>query len=258
MVIVPPPYSPRGIDAGEIRVVHRVILGLHRQPVLPGVGGMPRGHGPGHQHAVALQPEVVVQPPGVMLLDDEGVVVAVRARYRARAPAPVSGRRIARRGTCPACRPLIAVLRPAADSCRTRRSATTGTMPTAGIACCAGARRRRCHRIPGPAWDPAPRRAARAPRGSRRCRRSGSASSSQVRGAATVGWSRPRSEYGAMVVFDAVVLRPVDEDLPWPQHLAPSGTSPGRACPASIASAISLATADASSDVRMPSSRLYR
>ena len=43
------------------------------------------------------------------------------------------------------------------------------------------------------------------------CRSPGSSSSSQVRGAATVGRGRPRSEYGAIVVLFAVVLAPVDE-----------------------------------------------
>src|SRR3954447_22136341 len=37
--------------------------------------------------------------------------------------------------------------------------------------------------------------------------------SAQVRGAATVGYSRPRSEYGAVGVFGAAVLRPVEEHL---------------------------------------------
>ena len=122
-------------------------------------------------------------------------------------------------------------------------------MPTAGIACCAGVRRRRCRRFPGPAWDPAPRRAARVPRCTRRCRRSGSVSSSQVRGAATVGWSRPRSEYGAMVVFDAVVLRPVDEHLPGRSTLRHPGHHQVRACPARWPRRSPWPAADASSEV---------
>ena len=88
-----------------------------------------------------------------------------------------------------------------------------------------------------------------------RCRSSGSASSSQVRGAATVGWSRPRSEYGAMVV-----LEPLFCDQSMKTFLARNTfairetTRSGMSC--SIASAISLANSDASSEVSEPSSRL--
>ena len=48
-----------------------MVLGVHGQVVdRRGLGQVLR-HRPGHQHAVAFQPEVVVQPAGVVLLDDE-------------------------------------------------------------------------------------------------------------------------------------------------------------------------------------------
>src|SRR6185437_15548837 len=37
----------------------------------------PLRHRPGHQHPVALQPDVPVQPPGVVLLDHEHAAVRV-------------------------------------------------------------------------------------------------------------------------------------------------------------------------------------
>ena len=43
--------------------------------------------------------------------------------------------------------------------------------------------------------------------------------SSQVTGVATVGSSRPRSEYGEIVVFEPAFWRPVEEDLPRPHGL---------------------------------------
>ncbi len=59
--------------AVEGEVLHRMVLGVHRQVVGAGVGGQALGDGPGDQHAVTLQAQVPVQGSGVVLLDDEGV-----------------------------------------------------------------------------------------------------------------------------------------------------------------------------------------
>ncbi|SHU22419.1 Uncharacterised protein [Mycobacteroides abscessus subsp. abscessus] len=48
-----------------------MILGVHREMIDRRFQGQVLGHRPRHQHAVALQPEVVVQRGGVMLLDDK-------------------------------------------------------------------------------------------------------------------------------------------------------------------------------------------
>ena len=44
----------------EGRIVERMVLGAHRQPPVPGIGGGAARHRPTHQHAVDLQPQVVV------------------------------------------------------------------------------------------------------------------------------------------------------------------------------------------------------
>ncbi len=64
----------------EGRVLQRVVLGVYSEVVDRGSVGQVLGHRPRHQHAVALKAEVVVQPPCVVLLDDEAVVVAGRSR----------------------------------------------------------------------------------------------------------------------------------------------------------------------------------
>ena len=58
-------------DALEVGVLQRVVLDVHGE--LPGRGVERRaaGHRPAGQHAVDLEPEVVVQPPGAVALDDE-------------------------------------------------------------------------------------------------------------------------------------------------------------------------------------------
>ena len=59
--------------AGELQVLHRVVLGAHGQPDRLRVGGQALRHRPGRQHAVALQAHVPVQPAGVVFLDHEPV-----------------------------------------------------------------------------------------------------------------------------------------------------------------------------------------
>ena len=71
MVTLPPPYSPLRDLALEGRVLQRVVLGVHGEVVHRRVVGDALGQRPGDQHAVALQPEVPVQPAGVVLLHHE-------------------------------------------------------------------------------------------------------------------------------------------------------------------------------------------
>ncbi len=56
---------------GEPGVLQRMVLGVHGEVVHRGVVGHPLGHRPRDQHAVAFQPEVPVQPAGVVLLHHE-------------------------------------------------------------------------------------------------------------------------------------------------------------------------------------------
>ena len=101
-----------------------------------------------------------------------------------------------------------------APACATR-SAWRCTCASGPVVGCAGRRR-------GSRAAPADRRSSstRSSTSSKSSWRSpGSSSSSHVRGTATVGCGRPRSEYGAIVVFDAVVLAPVDEHPPVPDRL---------------------------------------
>ena len=67
---------PLGDDPLEAAVVDRVVLDVDGQPLLAGVEARPLGHGPAPQHALHLQPEVVVQAGRGVFLDDEGVPLA--------------------------------------------------------------------------------------------------------------------------------------------------------------------------------------
>ena len=158
-----------------------MVLGVHGEVVDRGRIGQILRHRPRHQHAVALEAEVVVQPTGMMFLDDELVVVTHRG-LRLAAPVQVSSTRRACFGRSSAC-PIRRRRRRAARAGRRRLATRSSTSSK------------------------------------RRCRSFGSSISSHVRGAATVGCSRPRIEYGAIVVFDRVVLAPVQEDLACAQAL---------------------------------------
>jgi hypothetical protein len=57
--------------AVELRVLERVILDVDGQMLRPRLRRHALRNGPAGQHAVALEPEVVVEAPGVMALDDE-------------------------------------------------------------------------------------------------------------------------------------------------------------------------------------------
>ena len=50
-----------------------MVFGLHRQMIDGGGLRQILRHRPGHQHTVAFEPEVVVQPTGVVFLDDEAI-----------------------------------------------------------------------------------------------------------------------------------------------------------------------------------------
>ena len=67
----------RGDEALEVAVLERVILDVHREPL---VGRVVRGsfrHGPGAEHALHLEPEIEVQPAGGVLVHDEEAAAPV-------------------------------------------------------------------------------------------------------------------------------------------------------------------------------------
>ena len=140
-----------------------MVLGVHGEVVdRRGVGQVLR-HRPGHQHAVAFQAQVVVQPPGVVLLDDEVVVIAGLGLDFGTGSGVFDASRMLRYFVS------LSASGTASSSCASRSPSLSTRSSTSS---------------------------------NRRCRSLGSSISSQVRGAATVGCSRPRSEYGAIVVFD--------------------------------------------------------
>src|SRR5439155_16683731 len=85
--------------AVEVRVLHRMVLGVHGEVVARRVAGQAAGYRPGDQYPVAFQPQIPVQPAGVVLLDHEDITLSRLGRfcrYRLRgapgvAPAPVLG-----------------------------------------------------------------------------------------------------------------------------------------------------------------------
>ena len=66
---------PLGDRPLESAVLQRMVFGVHRQVIDRGGLRQILRHGPRHQHTVALEPEVVMQPAGVMLLDDECIAL---------------------------------------------------------------------------------------------------------------------------------------------------------------------------------------
>ena len=73
---VPDAHGAAAVLAGrdfarEGGVLERVVLGVHGQVVPLGIVRQALGQRPGGEHAVALEPQVPVQRPGVMLLDHE-------------------------------------------------------------------------------------------------------------------------------------------------------------------------------------------
>ena len=80
----------RGNRALEVGVLERVILDVHGEMPLPAPERNPFRHGPAGERPVALEPEVVVQPPRGMALDHEA-----RSLVRPVAPVERLGRPVA-------------------------------------------------------------------------------------------------------------------------------------------------------------------
>ena len=93
-----------GDDALEVEVLERVVLDVDGQPAGPGVERRALRHGPADQHAVDLEPEVVVQAPGPVALHDEPVAALGARRPPGSVAAPGCGRSRAWPGRSPACR----------------------------------------------------------------------------------------------------------------------------------------------------------
>jgi len=71
--------------AVERRIGERVVLDVHREHFVAGLERHALGHGPGRERAVSFQPEVVVQPAGVVPLNHEDrLLAAFRAAERLR------------------------------------------------------------------------------------------------------------------------------------------------------------------------------
>jgi hypothetical protein len=87
---IPELYGPTAVLAlgdgpFEVAIVERMVLDLDRQPSVVGIERGPARHRPGLEHPVQLQAQVVVQPGGGMLLDDEAQTVGRRdGRHAAR------------------------------------------------------------------------------------------------------------------------------------------------------------------------------
>ncbi len=62
-----------GDDALEVGVVQRVVLDVDGEMLVVRIEARALRHGPALERAVELEPDVVVQPPGRVLLDDEEV-----------------------------------------------------------------------------------------------------------------------------------------------------------------------------------------
>ncbi len=83
----PGPVVPLRNLSLEVAVVHGVVLGLDRQPLVRGIQRRPFGHRPGFQHALDRQPEVEMQAPrGVLLHHEEIVFLLGRFPCRLRSP----------------------------------------------------------------------------------------------------------------------------------------------------------------------------
>ena len=74
---VPAPYWPFGISPSKLAVVERVVLDVHGQVALARLERDALRHGPARERAVALEAEVVVEPPRVVALDDEDRLLAL-------------------------------------------------------------------------------------------------------------------------------------------------------------------------------------
>ena len=62
-----------GDHALEAAILQGMVLDLNRKALLAGDEARAFGHGPALQHSVQLEAEIIVKPPGGMLLDDIGI-----------------------------------------------------------------------------------------------------------------------------------------------------------------------------------------
>jgi hypothetical protein len=67
-------------DPFEVRVLDRMILDLHGHALVGGIGRRPLRHGPRAECPAELEPEVPVEAPSRVLLDDEQAGRVERAR----------------------------------------------------------------------------------------------------------------------------------------------------------------------------------
>ena len=67
-------------DPLEVEVLDGVVLDVHREVADLRIQGEALGHGPAHEHAVDLEPEVVVQRAGPVTLDHEARRAVARHR----------------------------------------------------------------------------------------------------------------------------------------------------------------------------------
>ena len=76
---VPAPYSPSGISPSNVAYSSGWSSTWTARCCCPGSSGTPFGTAQLSERAVALEPEVVVEPPGVVALDDEDRLLAALA-----------------------------------------------------------------------------------------------------------------------------------------------------------------------------------
>ena len=75
---VPPPYSPFGNGAFEIAVIERMVFDLDREPLVTRIERRTFGDRPGFEDAVELEPQIVMQPRRVVLLDHKAKMLGGR------------------------------------------------------------------------------------------------------------------------------------------------------------------------------------
>ena len=90
---------PLGDLALEARVLDRVVLDVDGEVLLSGLEGNALRDRPRRERAVALEPEVVVEPPRVVPLDDEDRAAVASVGRLARRTAPASAPGLASAGT---------------------------------------------------------------------------------------------------------------------------------------------------------------
>ena len=98
---VPQHHAARAVVAGrnvafEIAVLDGVVLDMGGEVLHRGIERRALGHGPGFQHAVDFQPEIVVQPRGIVPLHAEVIAGALAVLRRRGGSGVFSNRRLAR------------------------------------------------------------------------------------------------------------------------------------------------------------------